>query len=218
MYPSLELKNEFLEWDPSNTTYEEQENAMTDFRGNVIHSHLTATEPTLVVNSMSSTTIDAADLTHDYNFAYVLESHVNVSISDLTSNSSAGTIKSIAGRPVDHLTLANRWNIPVNRAKQTVTKTTQQGVRTCLTPSLSQRFPTNDSMFRYDCLPHALFSDTLIAGIVSKRGKKYAQMYSAYFGWSRAFPMAKKGYKHETLYLLFKRDAVPPEMIVDGAK
>ena len=157
MYPSLELKNEFLEWDPSNTTYEEQENAMTDFRGNVIHSHLTATEPTLVVNSMSSTTIDAADLTHDYNFAYVLESHVNVSISDLTSNSSAGTIKSIAGRPVDHLTLANRWNIPVNRAKQTVTKTTQQGVRTCLTPSLSQRFPTNDSMFRYDCYPMHCF-------------------------------------------------------------
>ena len=97
LYPSLKLKNEFLEWDSSNKTYEDKENDMTYFRGNVIHSHLTATAPTLVINSMSSTTLDAAALTDDYNFAYVLESHVNVSIYELTSNSNAGTIKSKEG-------------------------------------------------------------------------------------------------------------------------
>ena len=70
---------------------------MTDFRGNIIHSHLTETAPTLVINSMSSTTLDAAYPTDDYNFAYVLESHVNVSIYDLTSNSNAGTIDIIQG-------------------------------------------------------------------------------------------------------------------------
>ena len=58
---------------------------------------MTATAPALIINSMSSTTIDAADLTDDYNFAYVLESHVNVSIYELTSNSNAGTIKSKEG-------------------------------------------------------------------------------------------------------------------------
>ena len=78
--------------------------------------------------------------------------------------------------------LAARWNIPVNRVKQTVTKTSQRVVRTCLTPSISRRFPTNDRMLRYDRLPHALFSDTLIAGSVSKRGNKYVKMYGAYFG------------------------------------
>ena len=88
---------------------------MTDFRGNIIHSHLTETAPTLVINSMSSTTLDAAYPTDDYNFAYVLESHVNVSISYLTSNSNSGTIKSKAGGPVDHLSIPNRCNIPVNR-------------------------------------------------------------------------------------------------------
>ena len=191
---------------------------MTDFRGNVIHSHLTAIAPTLVINSMSSTTLDASDLTDDYNSARVLESHVNVCISDLTYNSNTGTIKSKVGRPVDHLTLANRWNIPVNRAKQTVTQTTQRGVKNCLTPSLSRRFTNNERMLRYNSLPHAFFSDTLIAGSVSKRGNKYAQMYGAYFGWSRDFPLEKKGDTHETLSLLFKRDGVPPEMIVDGAK
>ena len=42
-YPSLELRNEYMEWDLRNKTYEEQENAMTVFRGNVIYSNLTAT-------------------------------------------------------------------------------------------------------------------------------------------------------------------------------
>ena len=121
---------------------------MTDFRGYVIHSHLTAAAPTFVIKSMSYTTLDATDLTDDYNFYYVLESHVNVYISELTSNSNAGTIKSKAGRPVDHLTLANLWNIPVNRAKHTVTKTTQRVVRNCLTPSLSRIFTTNDRMLQ----------------------------------------------------------------------
>ena len=65
---------------------------MTDFRGNVIHSLLTATAPKLVINSMSSTKLDSDDLTDDYNFSCVLESHINVSISDLTYNSNLGTI------------------------------------------------------------------------------------------------------------------------------
>ena len=179
---------------------------MTDFQGNVIHSYLTSATPTLVINSMSSTTLDAADLTDDYNFSYLLESHFNVFISELTSNSNAGTIKSKSGRTFDHLTLADHWNIPVNRAKQTVTKTNQRGVRTCLTPSLSRRFPTNDRILRYERLSHSLFSDTLIAGSVSERGNKYAQMYGTYFFWTQALLMAKKGDTHETLFLLFKHD------------
>ena len=43
-------------------------------------------------------------------------------------------------------------------------------------------------------------------------------MYGASFGWAQAFPMKKKGYTHETPPLLFKRDGVPPKMIVGGAK
>ena len=191
---------------------------MTGFRGDVIHSYLKATAPTFVVNSISYTTLDDADLTEDYIFSRVLEYHVNVSISEMTSNSNAGTIKSKAGQTVYHLTLSNRWNIPVNCAKQTVTKTTQRGVRTCLTPYFSRIFPTNDRMLRYDRLPHTFFSDTLIAGSVSKRGKKYAQIYGASFGWAQVFTMAKKGNTHETLSLIFERDGAPPKLIVYGSK
>ena len=86
------------------------------------------------------------------------------------------------------------------------------------TLSLSMRFPNNDRMLRYDSLPHILFSETLIAGSVSKRGKKYSQIHGASFGWAQDFPMTKKGDTHETISLIFKRVGVPTEIIVDRAK
>ena len=64
-YPSLELTNGFLEWYVSNKTYDDQENSMMYFRGDVIHSHLRVTAPTLVINSIPSTMLDAADLNDD---------------------------------------------------------------------------------------------------------------------------------------------------------
>ena len=63
-----------------------------------------------------------------------------------------------------------------------------------------------------------LFTDTLIAGTVSKRGNKNTQVYAARTGWSRAYPMRRKGEAHETLSVLFRREGVPPVMIVDGSK
>ena len=72
-------------------------------------------------------------------------------------------------------------------------------------------------MLRYDRLPHDIFTDTMIAGTVSKRGNKNAQVYTTSYGWCRAFPMTKKSDAHETLSLLFKRDGVPPTMIMDNA-
>ncbi len=73
-------------------------------------------------------------------------------------------------------------------------------------------------MLCYRRLPHNCFTDTLIAGTVSKQGNKYAQAYCTSFGWSCAFPMKQKGEVHETLSLLFKQDGVPPVMIMDGLK
>ena len=73
-------------------------------------------------------------------------------------------------------------------------------------------------MLRYGRLSHALFSDTLISGSVSKHVIEYAQMYGVSFSWAQAFPMAKKGDTYENLNILLKRDGVPPKTIVDGSK
>ena len=67
-------------------------------------------------------------------------------------------------------------------------------------------------------LPHPFFSDTMQAGVVSKRGNKYAQAYCTQYGWTRCYPIKTKSEAHEILSLVFKRDGVPPKFVVDNSK
>ena len=84
--------------------------------------------------------------------------------------------------PIDPQTLAARWMISPDRAKRTVIMTPQGGVRTCLNPTLSRRFPMNDRMLQYKPLPHTMFTDTMFALTASCQGNKMAQIYSTSFG------------------------------------
>ena len=51
-----------------------------------------------------------------------------------------------------------------------VQRTTQRGVRSCIDPTFSRRYPTNDRILRYKRMPEPIFSDTLKDGTLSKRG------------------------------------------------
>lgn len=212
--PRIDLTSETLTWDPSTTAYEEQENGMTDHSGAIVRD-AAVRRPDLVVSALHSPTTDLADILHDRNFHQVLLNHVHISSIDTSLN---GHIRTRKTAPIDHLTLASRWMISPEKAKRTVQRTTQRGVRTCLNPTLARRFPTNDRMLRYKRLPHPVFTDTMFAGTASKQGNKCAQAYATSFGWSRAYPLTKKGDAHESLSLLFHRDGVPPTMILDGSK
>jgi hypothetical protein len=212
-YTRIALTSETLTWDPQTTLYEESEAAMINYSGNIVHNAVRG--PSLVINELHSLTVDAADITHDCNFYQVLQSHVVISSMDTSPN---GQMRSRNTAPIDSLTLAARWMIPPERAKQTVQQTTQRGVRTCLNPTLARRFPTNDRMLHYKRLPHPTFTDTMFAGTTSKHGNKCAQVHATSFGWARAYPMTRKGKAHKTLSLMFHRDGVPPTMIFDSSK
>ena len=56
------------------------------------------------------------------------------------------------------------------------------------------------------------------AGNFSRIVDLYAQVYLTGFGWSRAHEMKKKGCGHDTLSLFFKRNFVPPNMVMDVLK
>ena len=71
---------------------------------------------------------------------------------------------------------------------------------------------------RYMGLPCPVFSDTMSAGVVPTRQNKYAQAYCTHYGWSRVHPMRLKKDAHETLSIIFKRDGVPPNIVVDNYK
>ena len=223
--PVITLTSGTLTWDPNTTIFEEQENAMRDYKGNLHRRDTEARGPLMVINSMScnSLSCDAADITADENFGHVLESNVNISSANVVKDSTSryGNIESKKGKQVDYATLAKRWGISPDKAKQTVLKTTQRGVRSVLHPSLSRRYPTNDRMLRYNRLPHPLFTDTMFAAKDQPswwRKNTCAQVYSASFPWCRAHPMQSKRDAHESVSLLFQRDGVPPKMVADGSK
>ncbi len=117
----------------------------------------------LVINLLSSLTTDQADVTDDKNFYDVLASHVQISSIETSLN---GHIRLRKTAPINPQTLAARWMISLERAKRTVVMTTQRGVQTCLSPTLSRRFPTNDQMLWYKHVLHTMFSNTLFAGSV----------------------------------------------------
>jgi hypothetical protein len=135
-FKRLHLTSETLTWDPKTTLYEEQEAAMINNSWHVV----TTTRPLmrhinhLVINLLSSLTTDQADITDDEKFYYVLASHVQISSIETSLN---GHICLRKTAPIDPQTLAARFMISPEHAKQTVVMTTQRGVRTYLNPTLS---------------------------------------------------------------------------------
>jgi hypothetical protein len=179
-YPRLHLTSETLTWDPTTNLYEQQENAITDYSGNIIpNAAVRGQVPTLIVNEIQLLTTDLADMMHDFSFHQVLTS--NVIVSSINASLS-GHVRSRKAAPIDFMTLAARWMITPERAKKTVQLTTQRGVRTCLNPTLARQFPTTNRMLCYKQLPHTPFTDMLFAGTPSHSGNKCAQAYSTSFG------------------------------------
>jgi hypothetical protein len=120
----IKMTPENLDLDPNDPTYSSQEAAITDYRGGVL-PRPDRRQP-FVINTLSSMTIDTADITNDENFGIALEQQVIVSIVVLdTTKTAPGRIHSKAGKPVDAEMLAKCWLIPANRAASTVDQMTQ---------------------------------------------------------------------------------------------
>ena len=159
----------------------------------------------MVINSITTSTYsDAADVLDEGNFGNVLQRNVNIShvcserllgthkVYEIVNNERPlrqGNIDSKRKKQVYGATLAKRWRNDPRKAANTVGVTTQRGVRTCLCPTSSARYPTNDRMLRYRRLPHPVFSDTIESGVISKQGNRYAQAFCTHFGWNRMHPI-----------------------------
>jgi hypothetical protein len=171
-FTRLHLTSETLIWDPTITLYEQQEAAMIDYSGRVV----TTMQPLrghinhLVMNLLSILTTDQVDVTDNDNCYNALASHVQISSIETSLNRHICLRKTA---PIDPQTLAARWMISPEHAKQINVMTTQKDVRTCLNPTFSRRFPTIDVMLWYKHVLHTMFSDTLFAGSVSRQGKKW---------------------------------------------
>ncbi len=125
----LHLTSETLTWDPTTNLYEKQENTMMDYSGNIVR------DAELILYELQSLTTDSDDLMHDCNFHQVLTAHIDMSS---VNSSLSGNVRSRKAARMDFMTLAGRWMIAPDCAKETVQRTMQRGVRTCLNPMLAQ--------------------------------------------------------------------------------
>jgi hypothetical protein len=205
----IDMTAKNIDWDPNDLNYSSQEAAMTDYRG-VVLPRPDRGQPFLI-NALSSMTTDAVDITDDENFGIALEQHMTVSVATGdTTKTAPGQIHSMADKLIDAETLAKLWLIPANHAARMVDQRTQREVCTMLNPTLSCRFPTNNCMLCYPCLPHPVFGDTMFAGTESKNGNKCCQIFANKFGWARVHPLMRKGEAHEALSFMFRITASHP--------
>ena len=164
-----------MHWEPNYSIFEEQDHACTDFTRSLLLCYNSVEGQSLIINQIaSSTTVDADDLTADYNFAAMLLLDFNVTVDQLSSNPTNssvvydisnstnryGTIQFNKRKQFDDNTLARRWEIYSDNSRATVKYMTQQRVRSVLYPTLFLQYPTNDRMLQYKLMPHPVFSVT----------------------------------------------------------
>jgi hypothetical protein len=182
-------------YDPSGSSYAEQEDAMMDSRGKLKvtedkHPLRRQRCPVHMAETFSDTTIklQALSLTlDDSSLLQEMTSHVHIS----EVNISSLTADMRDGGGVDVTNLANNFWIGIEAAKRTCLVTTQRGVKRMIHPSLSVRFRTNDRQLRYGRLPVTCSTDTMFLNSKSRQGNKAAQVFCTANGWTIAFPMAK---------------------------
>jgi hypothetical protein len=191
-----ELTYDIPVYDPSGSSYAEQEAAMMDSRGQLKvaedkHPFRRQICPVHMAETFSDTTIKLQSLSltlDDSSLLQEMTSHVHIS----EVNMSSLTVDMRDGGGVDVATLEKNFGIGIEAAKKTRLVTTQRGVKRIIHPSLSVRFRTNDRQLRYRRLPVTCFTDTMFSKSKSRQVKKAAQVLCTANGWTRAFPMAKK--------------------------
>jgi hypothetical protein len=236
--PHYVLTAEGPDWDPYDDSFARQEDGMLNYQGQAVavckSDNLGTTDPFRVAEidiptwelSQVSMQYDTADVFDDDNFGTALDSTVNVSLvklEDKPGHYDNAQVHSTKHRvKVDHVALANRWVISLEKAKATLKVKTQRGVRNTLHPTLTRCFNTNDRMLRYRQLPSVMYMDTAFCHhkYKSPRGNIGCQLFATDFGLCRACPLAHKRERdaHEALSLVFKRDGVPQKIVCDGTK
>jgi hypothetical protein len=196
-----ELTYESPEYDPSATTFHDQEAGMVDSWGNLKVSgdfhpkrrqfcslRQREAEVKLLISKYSDTSDKLQDLSPVLDDGTLL-----AELDNSTTNLNVSLVKSEMrdNTGVDSATFANNWGIGIQAVKRTRLVTTQRGIRRMIHPSLTKRYKTNDRQIRYRRLPVTMYTDAMYSTILSRQDNKAAQIFCTDFGFVKAFPMKK---------------------------
>ena len=111
--------------------------------------------------------------------------------------------------------LAEKWLIGLETAKQTLAKTTQRLIRSAILP-LSRRYKA-DRIFQLPRLQGTWFSDTVDGRVKSRDGNLYGQIFANEAYFATIYPMDKKRKAGDALRTFCREFGVPTKLIVDGS-
>jgi hypothetical protein len=114
--------------------------------------------------------------------------------------------------------LAQKWQIGLDKAQAMLRATTQTGLQMVMNP-LARRYTTRLLHLQYPVVKKTLYSDTMFAkNTKSLRQHTCAQVFKDGIGFNHAYPMKKKSEARDQLEKLLRKHQTIPEMIVtDGA-
>ena len=140
--PRFYLTQEQPEWNPSDTSFAEQEKSMTNSSGEMLETGDSQDR----LHSLMSVKVSRI---HSISVAHSIENSVLREVSntlddkafleDMSSRVQISSVSSSAKKPkIDPSTLARKWGIGLDVAQNTIRKTIQRGVRTVLHPTLPE--------------------------------------------------------------------------------
>ena len=111
--------------------------------------------------------------------------------------------------------LAEKWMIGLDTAKQTLAKTTQRLIRSAILP-LSRRYKA-DRLFQLPRLQGTWFSDTVDGHVKSRDGNLYGQIFANEAYFATFYPMDRKKKAGDALRTFCREFGVPSKLIIDGS-
>ena len=113
--------------------------------------------------------------------------------------------------------LARRWCISLPKAKQTLSVTTQAGVRNVLTP-LERKVCKKAPWLKFPNVKGRWYCDLMQSKIKSIHGDNGATVYTNGQGYDEIYPWKTRGDHPDTLMSLIQDVGIPQTLISDGGK
>ena len=236
--PALELTPQTSSWNPHSTSFQDQEDAMMNYRGelkddaqtttlsmcHIVSEVITrATDPVLLADDLLRRRYSSIDsdliLTHDHVVSGVRYNREHF----VSAVRAKGNKSDLTARR-----LAENFGISDLLASKTLNVVTRLCPRNTADISLSRRYATNDRMLRYPrmltdlYMLSDLFMDTMLATPTGKsiRGFTRSQIFATHYGWVKPIHMYHESGSDiaKAVKIIFKRYGVPDTLICDAAR
>ena len=112
-------------------------------------------------------------------------------------------------------TISRKWKVGLETARATLRMTTQQGIRTAVSP-ITRRYRVDNLALHRNRLDTRLFTDTLFSKTLSLSGNKCAQVFTD-GQYTAVYPMASKSQAGHALAQFIDEVGVPARLTADLA-